>query len=98
MEKVVWSTDASNDLIEIYNYISKDSVYYAIKTVYEIKNKTEKLYNFPYMGRKSYFYKNDEYRELIYKSYKIIYRVKSPFIYIHRVWHSARLINNLFHK
>ena len=98
MEKIVWSIDAHNDLIEIYNYISKDSLYYAIKTVSEITEKTENLYYFPYMGRKSLFYNDEEHRELIYKSYKIIYKVKSSTIYIHRVWHSARLINNLFSK
>jgi len=38
------------------------------------------------------------YRELIYKSYKIIYKINSSTIYIHRVWHSARLVNNLFSK
>jgi len=98
LEKIVWSIDAHNDLIEIYNYISKDSLYYAIKTVSEITEKTENLYYFPYMGKKSLFYRDEEYRELIYKSYKIIYEINSSIINIHRIWHSARLINNLFLK
>lgn len=98
MEKVVWSIDAHNDLIEIYNYISKDSLYYAIKTISKITEKAEILYYFPYMGKKFLYFRDEEYRELVYKSYKIIYEIDSSTIYIHRVWHSARLINNLFSK
>ena len=63
MEKIVWSIDAHNDLIEIYNYISRDSLYYAIKTVSEITEKVEDLYYFPYMGRKSLFHNDEDYRE-----------------------------------
>lgn len=98
MEKVVWSSKATNDLVHIYNYISQDSLYYARKTVNEIIKKTEILYTFPYVGKKIEDIPSDEYRELIYKSYKIIYKVKSSLVYIHRIWHSARLINNLFLK
>lgn len=97
-EKVVWSSRAQKDLIQIYNYISKDSLYYAQKTVNEIVKKTNKLYDFPQMGRKIENIQDIDYRELIYKSYKIIYKVQYSTIYIHRIWHSARLINNLFLK
>ena len=43
MEKLVWSIEANNDLIEIYNYISNDSSYNASKTVYDIIKKTRNL-------------------------------------------------------
>ena len=95
MEEIIWLIDAQNDLIEIYNYISKDSLYYAKKTVYEIIKKVENLYYFPYIGRKNITYKHEDFREIIYKSYKIIYEIDSSIIYIHRIWHSARLINNI---
>ena len=98
MEKIKWLDKANIDLIEIYDYISKDSLYYARKTVTEILNKVDYLYMFPYMGRRAQEYLDEEYRELIYKSYKIIYEIDSSTIYIHRIWHSARLINNLFSK
>ena len=98
MERIVWLTKANNDLIDIYNYISKDSIYYAMKTVNEIINKVEILHIFPYSGRILNDIVNEEYRELIYKSYRIIYRIKISTIYIHRVWHSAREISNIFLK
>lgn len=98
MEKIKWLDKANIDLIEIYNYISKDSLYYATKTITEILNKVDYLHDFPYMGRRTQEFPDEEYRELVYKSYKIIYEIDSSTIYIHRVWHSARLINNLFSK
>lgn len=98
MEEIIWLIDAENDLIEIYNYISKDSLYYARKTTTEILHKVDYLYMFPYIGRKIQEFPREDYRELIYKSYKIIYEIDSSIIYIHRVWHSARLINNIFLK
>ena len=98
MERIVWLTKANNDLIDIYNYISKDSIYYAMKTVNEIINKVEILRIFPYSGRILNDIVNEEYRELIYKSYRIIYKIKISTIYIHRVWHSAREIINIFLK
>ena len=79
---------------EIYNYIAKDSAYYAIKTTKQIISKTQIIKSFPYIGRKIQIYNNESIRELIYKSYKIIYEIDSKNIYIHRIFHSSRLFNN----
>lgn len=98
MEEIIWLKDASNDLVEIYNYISRDSIHYANKTVDNIIEKIDNLVYFPYIGRKTKIYSDGEFRELIYKSYKIIYEIDGSIIYIHRIWHSARLNKNLFHK
>ena len=85
---------AKDDLQEIYNYIAKDSVYYAIKTTKQIINKTQIIKSFPYVGRKVQTYNSENIRELIYKSYKIIYEIDSKNIYIHRIFHSSRAFNN----
>ena len=92
MVKLNWREDANNNLIQIYNYIYEDSVYYAVKTVNEITKSTESLEMFPYMGRKVPEYDLTHIRELIYKSYRIIYEVHSNQIIIHGIWHSARLL------
>ena len=97
MVKIIWSAQANLDLIQIYNYISQDSIFYARKTIDNIIKKTEYLYQFPYMGR-ALQYSKENCRELIYKSYTIQYLVNSDIIYIHRIWHSARNISNLFSK
>lgn len=93
MVKINWSEKARIDLINIYNYIYYDSKYYASKTIIEIKNSSEILKLFPKAGRKIPEYNNEEFRELIYKSYRIIYEFSSTEIKIHRIWHTSRLLS-----
>ena len=81
--------EAKADLKQIQEYISKDSIYYANKTINEIINKTEYLLMFPYMGRKIPEFDNTNFRELIYRSYRILYKVNSN-IYILNVFHHSR--------
>ena len=84
---------ARQDLREIYNYIFIDSPYYANFTKNKILNRIMDLSTFPYLGRKVQIFNDYNIRELIYKSYRIIYEIDSNIIYIHRIFHSARLFN-----
>lgn len=93
MEKLRWLEEAIEDLNQIYNFISQDSVYYAIKMTEEILKKAENLKRLPYIGRKIMGINNENIREVIYKSYRIIYKIDSNTILILRVWHSARLLS-----
>ena len=90
MKKVYWLEKANNDLEQIYNFISQDSIYYAIKTINSIYAKTEIIMLYPYIGRAVLEIDNKMIREYIYKSYRIIYKIDSDIILILRVWHSAR--------
>ena len=90
MAKLTWLVTANNDLIQIYNYIYEDSIYYAIKTVENIVKLVNNLSYFPYIGRKIPEYNLDNQRDLIYKSYRIIYKIESNEILIRRIWHSSR--------
>ena len=92
MVRLNWLSSAKFNLIQIYNYIYEDSAYYAVKTVNGILKLTDNLKFSPYMGRKVLEYNLNELRELIYKSYRIIYEVKANKILIRRIWHSARLL------
>lgn len=78
---------------EIKKYIKKDSEYYANKTIADIYKKIENLKLFPSMGRYIPEFNSKEIRELIYKSYRIIYKFDSKNIYILRVYHHARDIS-----
>ena len=90
MVKLSWHIDAKNDLLQIYNYIYTDSIYYAVKTVNDIIQLVDNLKILPYMGRTIAEYNTNNKQELIYKSYRIMYKVESNKIEIHRIWHSAR--------
>ena len=93
MEKIILRLKANNDLSQRYIYISNDSLYYARKTINDILNQIEDLMLFHYMGRKVPEYNINNIRELIYKSYRIIYEVESNKILIRRIWHSSRLLS-----
>ena len=66
MVKLEWLKVANNDLIQIYNYINQDSIYYSIKTINSIVDLVDNLKVLPYIGRKIPEYNEDNERELIY--------------------------------
>ena len=94
MENVEWLETADEDLNQIYQYIYKDSIYYANKTIIDIVDKTDILKTFKHSGRKVPEYNQEEIRELIYKSYRIVYYIQSDKILIQRIWHAARKMHN----
>ena len=87
---------ALKDISDIYNYIQRDSVYYATKTKNEIMARILNLSFMPFMGRRLVDSENNNIlnqREIIYKSYRIIYGINSETIYVRRILHSARLLS-----
>lgn len=51
MRRVDWSNPALDDLDDIVRHISKDSPYYAHEFVERVFERTDKLKNFPLVGR-----------------------------------------------
>ena len=94
--KVIMSNKVKENLAEIYNYIAKDSIKYANKTIENIYTRIEFLKFSPYLGRHVPELSSQYYRELIYKSYRIVYTVdeKTDTIYIHFIIHSKRNFNS----
>ena len=89
------SYKVKEDISDIYNYIQRDSIYYAVKTKNEIERRISNLTFSPFMGRRLVDSENHNIfnlREIFYKSYRIIYGVNSKTIYVRRVLHSARLL------
>ena len=93
MKTIVYKENAEDDLNQIKEYISKDSIFYANKTVNEIMYKIEYLTMFPYMGRKIPEYNKEKFRELIYKSYRIFYKINSNISILKIVHHSRDILN-----
>lgn len=93
MVNIELKQNAKEDMRQIEGYISRDSIYYANKTIEEIIKRIKNLSTFPYMGRKIPEYNNENFRELIYKSYRILYKINSN-IYILNVFHCSRDILN----
>ena len=72
---VKWSIPAKDDLKKIFEYIAKDSKFYAEKVADEIVEKSELLDKFPEMGRIVPEIEDSNIRELIIYSYRLIYEI-----------------------
>lgn len=91
--KIITEKHAQQELIQIKWYIAQDSEFYANKTVNEINKRIENLLFFPEMGKVINEKRN--IRQIIYKTYKILYKFDSENIYILHIIHHSRDISNL---
>ena len=91
---VKWSIPAKNDLKQIHDYIAKDSKYYAQNVVREIVTKTETLIDFPEIGRVVPEISDQNIRELIVYSYRLIYEISESGIEIIAIIHGRRDFNS----
>ncbi len=95
MDKVRWTDQAVDDIENIAEFISKDSVKYSkiqVKRFFDITRILEKQNKF---GRIVPEINNDLIREIIQGNYRIIYRIVSDNqIDIITVHHSRRQLSN----
>lgn len=91
--KIITEKHAQQELIQIKWYIAQDSEFYANKTVNEINKRIENLLFFPEMEKVINEKRN--IRQIIYKTYKILYKFDSENIYILHIIHHSRDISNL---
>ena len=85
-----WTHTSKLDLMQIFRYIAKDSVYYAKKVANNIIDKADYLADFPNMGRKIEEIDDDNLREIIVYSYRVIYRVDEDDVNILTIVHCKR--------
>ena len=83
--KVYWSKEAVIDLEEIVDYVSKDRIS-AAKNIYEtIKKRCSRLDTYPETYRKVPELQEigiQNYREIIFPPYRIVYKLTETSIYI----------------
>ena len=95
---VKWSVPARNDLKQIYDYIAKDSIYYARNVIQEIVAKTETLTELPEIGRIVPEISDQNIGELIIFSYRLIYEISVADIEILAIIHGRRDFNSAWDK
>jgi toxin ParE1/3/4 len=90
--KVIWSPSARLDLKEIVSYIAEDNAEIAQRFGLSLIDATKSLASFPEKGRVVPELRSPQVREVIFRPYRIIYRVQGAqsVIEIVRVWHAAR--------
>lgn len=95
--KLIWSPAARDDLHDIVVFIARDNPNRAMSFGYELISETDHLQEFPELGRIVPEYRRDNIREIVFRPYRIVYRVdhERKLCQIARVWHSARGIPQL---
>ena len=85
---------AQNDLEKIFYYIAADSINNASRFVLELEKKVYSLETFPerhpFIPENEFF--GTDYRHLIYKKYRIIYRIIESSVFVLRIIHGAKLL------
>jgi toxin ParE1/3/4 len=90
--KIRWTHEALNQLIEIEDYISKDSPVRAIQFVNQLIEHAESISDKPRMGRVVPELANPDIRELIFKKYRTVYRLEKNYIEVLTVFEGHRML------
>lgn len=85
-----YSLLATQDFKSIYNFIARDSPFYAKKEIQFIKTKIKTLSINPLAGKKLQIFLVTDYRELVIKHYRVFFSVEDKFIDILSVQHANR--------
>jgi len=87
---VAWSKPAERDLKQIFQYIARDSIFYAEKVVKNIVEKSMSLESSPRRGRMVPEINDPDIREIFIYSYRLMYQIRRDNIYILGVIHGKR--------
>ncbi len=92
MAELIWSERAITDLNSIGEYIALDSEYAAKKLIKELLEKANILSIHPGKGRPIPENIPGNYRQILHKSYRVIYRIEKETVIISSVYHQKRLL------
>jgi toxin ParE1/3/4 len=90
MTKIEWTRSALSDARKLRDYIARDSEAYANRFVQRIIEAVEKAAAFPLIGRRVPETDDDTVREILYRKYRIVYRVETDRILVLMIIHGAR--------
>lgn len=94
--KIVWSSEALDDVDAIAHYIARQSTANAAKVVQKILSVASDLDRFPHLGLIAPDINNPSIRQRTIFHYRLIYRVEISEIVILAVIHSRRKLSPLF--
>ena len=89
---IVWSPLAVDRISEIAGYIAQDKPSAAEKWIKTIFSKVEQLKSDPEIGRIVPEIRNNQFRELIYGNYRVIYRIEAEQISILTIRHGKQIL------
>ena len=89
---IVWSPLALDRASEIARYIAHDNPAAAEKWIKTVFSKVEQLKISPEIGRIVPEIRNNQFRELIYGNYRIVYRIEAERISILTIRHGKQIL------
>jgi addiction module RelE/StbE family toxin len=89
-KKIIWSPEALADLRSIHDYIAHDSEAIASNFIERLLNDVDRLAEFLLIGARIREFKRSDYRHLIVRPYRVIYRVADDAVFLIAVVHGAR--------
>jgi plasmid stabilization system protein ParE len=89
---IVWSPLAVDRASEIAGYIAQDKLSAAEKWVKTLFSKVEQLKASPEIGRIVPEIENNQFREVIYGNYRVIYRIEAEQISILTIRHGKQIL------
>jgi toxin ParE1/3/4 len=89
---IIWSPLAIERVSEIAEYIARDKPSAAENWIDIVFSKVEELKSSPETGRLVPEIRNDQFRELIYGNYRIIYRIEKKQISILTIRHGMQIL------
>jgi len=90
MGKVVWAPSALDDVDRIAEFIARDSVDQAALFVERLIEAAGRLSDFPLSGWVIPEISDEACREIVYGSYRIMYRLERDEVWITGIVHGAR--------
>ncbi len=96
--KIVWSSEATSDLIAIADYIAKDSPFYAASFVQEIREASRSLSVFSERGRIVPELSNPKIRELLIQEYRLVYGIEELRVVILGIVHGRRDMKTIWQE
>ncbi len=80
--QIIFKDSFSKSLDSILDYIAEDGLSRAIKFNQQLHKQIKNIPSMPYKYRKSYYYDNEEIRDMIFKGYTIPYLINEEHIVI----------------
>ena len=89
MAEVIWSPQSIQDLESIKSFVAGDSPHYAGLLVQRLVAAVERLAAFPSSGRIVPEFDNPTMREVLWRNYRLVYRLAGSSVEIVSVFHGA---------
>jgi addiction module RelE/StbE family toxin len=88
--KIIWSPSALDDIDAIAEYIARDSIHHASLFIDRLFEAADKIIDQPKIGRIIPEISRENCREIVYGSYRIMYKIEKGAIWITGIIHGAR--------